>query len=55
MSTKASRSYVSCTATDHVGGRLGVVPNEVVQPRDRRLVAERAVWAGEVVAPEKGR
>ena len=34
------------------GGRLGVVPNDVVQSRGRCLFAERAVWSVVVVAVE---
>src|SRR5215212_3772487 len=34
---------------------LAVVPNDVRQPRHRRLVAERAVWTPEVVALEEER
>ena len=32
--------------------RLVVVPNDVVQPGGRCLVAEGAVWSAEVVSPE---
>jgi hypothetical protein len=52
------KGYEFCIdAPDHFlpHSGLGVVPSQVVQPRGRRAVAERAVWSPEVVVDEPGR
>ena len=49
MDSYPERGCGGCSFLADQVAHLVVVPNEVVQPRGRRSVAERAVWALEVV------